>query len=145
MPVVPPAFVQLVHVTLYKLVGVQLISKDLVSTEFFQKLRVRFQNASKKVTYSFNTIINNSIVLKFKNFIIYRQTTILPMDVLCLLRAPLSRWVLLLLLLKNRDLLPQLPNAMLMGVLSLLISVVLPMTLQNQGHQNPKKLRRAGP
>ena len=49
LPDVPPCFVNSVHVTLYKLVGVQLLAKDLVTPDFFQKMRVRFQNASKKV------------------------------------------------------------------------------------------------
>ena len=46
-PPVPNDFVNLVHVSLYKLVGVMLIPKELVCCDFFQKLRVKFQNAKK--------------------------------------------------------------------------------------------------
>ena len=49
LPVVPGEFVNLVHVTLYKLVGANLIPKELVGPEFFAKVKTRFQNSSKKV------------------------------------------------------------------------------------------------
>ena len=46
-PPIPNEFVNLTHVSLYKLVGVMLIPMELVSSEFFHKLRVKFQNAKK--------------------------------------------------------------------------------------------------
>lgn len=58
LPVVPAPFVHLVYATLYKLVGLMLISKDLVNTEFFGKLRTRFQNASKKVNQNYTAKYN---------------------------------------------------------------------------------------
>ena len=61
LPDVPPCFVNLVYVTLYKLVGVQLIPKDLVTPEFFTKIRVRFQNSSKKVVIMFKSKIACSV------------------------------------------------------------------------------------
>ena len=51
LPPVPPIFVNLVQISLYKLVGVNLIPKELVGADFFAKMRVKFQNASKKVDY----------------------------------------------------------------------------------------------
>lgn len=45
----PPILVNLIHVSLYKLVGVMLVPKELVGPEFYAKVRVRFQNFSKKV------------------------------------------------------------------------------------------------
>lgn len=47
LPAVPDVFVNLVHITLYKLVGGLLIPKELVCHELFFKMRIKFQNASK--------------------------------------------------------------------------------------------------
>lgn len=63
LPDVPQCFVNLVHVTLYKLVGAQLIPKEVLFPDFFAKIRVRFQNASKKVNYLMNTSIKLGIAL----------------------------------------------------------------------------------
>ena len=40
----------MIHITLYKLVGVLLIPKELIGPEFFTKVSVRFRNFTKKVT-----------------------------------------------------------------------------------------------
>ena len=51
LPAVPTAFVQILEITLQKLVAANLIDKQLSGPSFFCKMRVKFSNATKKVLY----------------------------------------------------------------------------------------------
>ena len=51
LPAVPAEFVTILDITLQKLVAQNLLQKDFTGQTLFSKLRVKFSNASKKVTY----------------------------------------------------------------------------------------------
>lgn len=49
LPSVPQQFVSVLEVVLQKLVGAGQLRKDLIGPDFFFKIRVKFNNATKKV------------------------------------------------------------------------------------------------
>ena len=106
LPKVPEEFVNLVRISLYKLVGVHLVPKELVCPEFFHKLRIKFQNASKRVliipfflqksrklhlyTYIY-FLINTSMLLRPRPRPRPRPRLLL-LPSLCLLGSPVTRF-----------------------------------------------------
>ena len=49
LPSVPTVFVTILENTLQKLVDFNLLEKDMTGPELFNKIRIKFSNASKKV------------------------------------------------------------------------------------------------